>query len=633
MRTAPDLLLELNSADECPGIEAKQAREVGKSLLETVSSFSNEPGLGGGHLLLGVAWETNLFGDRVYRAEGLPDPDKVQADLASQCASVFNQVVRPEMSLERVDGKVVLVVFIPEASPSAKPIFLKATGLPRGAFRRIGSTDQRCNEEDLWTLRGTEAPGESFDASVVPSAGLDDFDPAALAEYRRLRAVVNAQAEELTYGDEELLEALGATRRVSGEVKATLAGLLLFGKTGALRRILPATRVDYIRVTGTEWVEDPERRFLALDVRKALTLALRQVEAAIIDDLPKGFHLPEGSLQSVQEPVLPRKVLREALANALMHRSYRINEPVQIIRYSNRIEIHNPGHSLKRPDELGQPGSRQRNPLLAAAFHDLNLAETKGTGIRTIRRLLEEAGMAAPEFQSDREHERFKAVLHLHHLFSEEDLAWLKGLSGEVLSADASKILLFVRESGAVDNMTCRDLTGLDTLQASALLRRLRDQNFLAKEGSGSRTYYVPGPALTAFHQPLGDLQVRPDEHQLEANKHHSLTNEHQSSLDPHHPLPVQPHGLPQTLLDRLPSPGSKPRQEVIQALILELCRIRPFSSKELCEILRRQDSKALVRVYLSPLVDQGALAYTEPDMPNHPDQKYVAHLRTEEKP
>lgn len=610
MRSAEDLLNELNNSDECPGIEAKRSREVGKSLLETVSAFSNEPSLGGGHLILGVEWEINLFGDRVYRAVGLPDPDKVQLDLASQCASVFNQVIRPEMSMERVDGKSVLVVFIPEAPISAKPIFLKATGLPRGAWRRIGSSDQRCNEEDLWALRGTESPGDSYDAAVLQDTRLEDFDPAAITEYRRLRAQANANAEELTYTDEELLESLGATRTSNGSLKATLAGILLFGKASVLRRLLPATRVDYIRVTGTEWVQDPERRFQALDVRKALLLALRQVEAAIIDDLPKGFHLPEGSLQSVQEPVLPRKVIREALANALMHRSYRINEPIQIIRYSNRIEIHNPGHSLKRPDELGQPGSRQRNPLIAAAFHDLNLAETKGTGIRTIRRLLEDAGMAAPEFQSDREHEHFRAVLHLHHLFGEEDLAWLHSLSAEPLSADASKVLLFVREAEAVDNMTCRDLTGLDTLQASALLRRLRDQNFLGKEGRGSRTYYVPGPAL-APRVPAAEPHPTRNEHQFAQDEHQLPDPEHQS--------------LPESLRQRLPTPGTKPRREVMRELILELCRIQPFSAKELCELLGRQDPKSLVRVYLTPLLETQELAYTLSDMPNHPGQRYVA--------
>jgi len=68
--------------------------------------------------------------------------------------------------------------------------------------------------------------------------------------------------------------------------------------------------VDYVRVVGTQWVDDPEQRFQSVDIRQPLMLALPKAEASVVDDLPKGFRLPEGELQSRQEPILPRKVLR-----------------------------------------------------------------------------------------------------------------------------------------------------------------------------------------------------------------------------------------------------------------------------------------------------------------------------------
>ena len=55
--TALELLQSLNLLDETERIEAKRASESGKSLLETVCAFANEPGLGGGWLLLGVERE------------------------------------------------------------------------------------------------------------------------------------------------------------------------------------------------------------------------------------------------------------------------------------------------------------------------------------------------------------------------------------------------------------------------------------------------------------------------------------------------------------------------------------------------------------------------------------------------
>src|SRR4030065_2932811 len=86
----------------------------------------------------------------------------------------------------------------------------------------------------------------------VPDARMDDLDPQAIAEYRRLRALTNPQAEELGYDNPDMLEALSAARRVDNALKPTLAGIVLFGKPMALRRVFPGLRIDYIRVVGAQ---------------------------------------------------------------------------------------------------------------------------------------------------------------------------------------------------------------------------------------------------------------------------------------------------------------------------------------------------------------------------------------------
>lgn len=623
MRSAPDLFAELNAVDESNRIEAKRASDVGKSIMETVIAFANEPGLGGGYLLLGAEWSVNDKGDTVYRPTGLPDPDKVQRDLASQCASMLNVALRPEMQLEQVEGHTVLVVYVPEADVTHKPIYKKATGLPAGAYRRIGSTDQRCVDEDLWVLRGQSQPSHGPDASLLSDARLDDFDPAALAQYRRVRQRLNPSAEELAYSDDELLEALGAVRRVDAGLRPTLAGILLFGKPMALRRMLPMVKIDYIRVPGLEWIEDPHERFQSVEIRKPLLLALPQAEATIIDELPKGFHLPEGELHSVQEPIVPRKVIREALANAVMHRSYTQHSPIQIIRYSNRIEIRNAGHSLKPVADLGIPGSRLRNPTLAAVLHDLNLAEAKGTGVRSMRRLAAEAGLTLPEFHSSREADEFRVTLFLHNLLTEDDHAWLRSLTTEALDADEVKVLIYARATGAVDNSACRDFSGLDTLAASRVLRRLRDRGLLDKEGSGSGTYYVLARPEPTAQLPSAQLA-------LDMGSPESPHGEGPAGGDSAPSmggLPQSPHAggdIPLELQARIRAAGAKPRQAELRALVLALCALRPLTVTELCQALGRRDAKELRRTHLRPLRDAGLLALKYPETEKHPHQAYL---------
>lgn len=245
LRSAEDLLEELNATDESVRIEAKRASEIGKSVMQTVLAFANEPGLGGGYLLLGVDWFVDDKGDTVYQPVGLSDTDKAQSDLASRCASTLSTVLRPEMRVELVEGKPLLVVYVPEVDVSQKPVYVRATGLPKGAWRRVGSTDQQCVDEDLWVLRGESQPLQGPDSGLVPDARLDDFDTNAIEVYRRERERINPQAEELAYNDEELLEALGALRRVDGQFRPTLAGIVLFGKSMALRRLLPMGHIRF----------------------------------------------------------------------------------------------------------------------------------------------------------------------------------------------------------------------------------------------------------------------------------------------------------------------------------------------------------------------------------------------------
>jgi len=636
MRTAEDLLNELNAVDESTAVEGKKSSEAGKSALETICAFANEPGLGGGHLLLGVRWQLNGDGDRVYHPEGVPNPDKLQSDLASQCASVFNHPLRPEIRVEVVEGKPLVVLFMPEMDHRSKPVFIKSAGLPKGAYRRIGSTDQRCNEEDLWELRGDESPQASYDGTVFHGARYDDLDPAAIAEYRRLREKVSPQAEELGYNNEDLLEALGALQKDGAECLPTLAGVVLFGKPMALRRLLPAIRVDYLRIVGTQWIEDPDERFQTVEIRKPLLLALPSVEAAILDDLPKSFQLPEGKLQSEQEPVMPRKVIREALANALMHRSYKIHEPIQVIRYSDRIEIRNPGHSLKPVEDMGRPGSRQRSPVIAAVMHDLNLAETKGSGVRTMRKLCEQAGIPLPKFQSDRVTDTFELSLQLHHLIQEKDYAWLETLGPDAQLTGSGTVLLAARNTGAVDNGLCRSLTGLDTLQASGLLRRLRAGGWLAKCAGGKRTYYEPTTKLLSIHKNephqevhqvvLGGGVFNPIEKQGDNKYPHQLPGYNPTTYtSPLHPsVEDLKKTFSEDLLGRLPKEGQRPRKQDLRQLIVDLCTITPLSARDLGELLGKRDLKGLVNTHLTPMLKGKILAYTIVDMPNHPDQHYT---------
>ncbi|WP_221090129.1 ATP-binding protein [Deinococcus aquaedulcis] len=608
-----ELLERLGELDEGERIEAKRGQQAGKSILETICAFSNEPGLDGGFILLGVEKDSSALLD-VYAPVGVEDPDNLINTLVTQTREAFNVPVRPEVWQERIGGKLVVGLYVREASAEQKPVFFKKTGLPGGAFRRIGNSDQRCTEEDLNELYQGRATG-SYDDTIVPDATLEDIDPAALEDYRAERRKVNPIAEELEYSDTDLLKALSGIRQDSkGSWRPTVAGLLLFGTGIALRRFFPLMRVDYIRIIGKQWIEDPEHRFDTVELRAPLMRLVRRTEAAILDDLVKSFRLPEGQLQAQHTPAIPQRVIREGLVNALMHRSYRQHSPVQVIRYANRLEFRNPGYSLKYEERLGEPGSETRNPKIAAALHDTNFAETKGSGIRVMRKLMEASGLTPPHFESDRPDNRFIATYLFHHFLSAEDQQWLRQFQGAQLTDEDARALIYARETGAVTNAAYRDLNRVDTLTASRRLKYLCSQGVLESRHKGRATYYelADGWAQVTISSTQADaalLSAMPDT------------------------LPAMPSGLPampESLTQQIAELGERSDRDSIRAVIVELCRLAPQTAEALGQMVGRNPRYVLAE-YVRPLLHAAVLEYTIPDQPKHPKQAYRAVKKDEE--
>lgn len=499
MQKISEILEELNSTDETNRLEAKRGSEIDKSIMETVCSFSNEPDLGGGMIVLGVIKEEHsLFPS--YVVTGISDIDKLQNDFITQCTTIFNKPIRPLMEVENVvekNGdkeikKQVLKIWINEVSKETKPIYFVKKGIPRGIYRRIGASDIQCTEDDLSIFY--DSPENNYDGSVIPESSYDDISEESINIYRKLRREVSPNAEELDYSDIELLESLSAIKKQRDEWKLTVTGLLVFGSRKALRRLMPMARVDYIRISGKEWVEDPENRFqTTLDMRGSLLELLPRVISTIADDLPKTFYLPEGKVQAEGDIGLPYRVLREAIVNAFIHRSYKVNQPIQIVRYSNRIVIKNAGYSLKSIDDIGKPGSISRNPNISAIFHETNLAETKGSGFKVMKKLLDKSKMMPPTFESSHQNNDFELRLLLHHFLNEDDYDFLAHYSKFKIN-DKQKIgLIFLREVQAINITTYKQLTGSTNREALIDLMDLCNKNLLLQKGKSNDIYFVAG--------------------------------------------------------------------------------------------------------------------------------------------
>lgn len=109
---------------------------------------------------------------------------------------------------------------------------------------------------------------------------------------------------------------------------------------------------------------------------------------------------------------VPKEAWREAIANAIIHRDYKIGgTSIQIRIFPDRIEVMNPGRLPKgiTTTNIGKWSSR-RNEFIADMFARLEVVEKAGTGITRIRRAMKEEKLPPPVFED--EGNFFKVILY-----------------------------------------------------------------------------------------------------------------------------------------------------------------------------------------------------------------------------
>ena len=127
-------------------IEAKQALGgLPESIWETYSAFANAEG---GIILLGV----EELPDKSLHALDLLDPQWLIEDFWTiitdpQRVSV-NILSQENIQIEDVDGKQIIEITVPKASPEHRPVYIEGDPY-RGSYRRSGEGDFRCSREEV----------------------------------------------------------------------------------------------------------------------------------------------------------------------------------------------------------------------------------------------------------------------------------------------------------------------------------------------------------------------------------------------------------------------------------------------------------------------------------------------------
>ncbi|MDR1403548.1 MAG: transcriptional regulator, partial [Tannerellaceae bacterium] len=95
----------------------------------------------------------------------------------------------------------------------------------------------------------------------------------------------------------------------------------------------------------------------------------------------------------------PYWATRELLMNAIMHRDYDSNAPIQFYEYDDRIEIQNPGGLYGKVSPTNFPNvSDYRNPFIAEAMKVLGYVNRFSRGVYRVQKELKENGNGGATF-------------------------------------------------------------------------------------------------------------------------------------------------------------------------------------------------------------------------------------------
>ncbi len=198
---------------------------------------------------------------------------------------------------------------------------------------------------------------------------------------------VNPDQQRRAYGElseADLLRALGVVTSTGDLLRA---GELLFCE-GDRRDLIV---YQFRRTPGGE-PADVQRLGspLLLALQRSIELVAARIERTAI-------LLPSG--QQVELPDLPEGPTREAIANAVAHRDWRLPEPISIEHSPTRLVVDSPGPLVPgvTVDNILAHPSKPRNRALIEAIRKLGLAEQAGVGIDRMYRDMIRTGHQPPE--------------------------------------------------------------------------------------------------------------------------------------------------------------------------------------------------------------------------------------------
>jgi ATP-dependent DNA helicase RecG len=374
-------LLETVARGEDSRHQFKDDATNAASLAGEIVAFANS---GGGQLFLGVA------NDGTIHEHDAASVDRLNQLIGNAASNLVRPPINPVTENVGISTGVVIVVTVPDGI--SKP-YMDNNG---AIWIKSGSDKRRVTAREEMQRMFQTAQLVHGDDVPVPGTSISDIDLDYFRRFFRSRFEQELEEQDLSLG-----QVLSNMRVVRNDT-LTVTGALLFAREPQV--FLPVFHVKAVCYPGNDI-----HATTYLDSADILGRIEMQFDDALGFVL-RNLRREQGGqgVNSLGEIEIPRIVLEELLANALIHRDYFVSAPVRIFIFDDRVEIISPGNL---PNNLTvanvrSGNSNMRNPILASFATKLIPYRGLGTGIpRSLREY------PAIDFVDDRDGNLFRAVI------------------------------------------------------------------------------------------------------------------------------------------------------------------------------------------------------------------------------
>ena len=363
-----------------------------KSIGRALAAFANTDG---GLLVLGVDDHGAIVGVR-------ETAESVSERITSFLQSGLNAPVQASMGRHQHSAGWVHWIEVP-SQRGFEPLALEGRVFVRRGRENVQPSPAEL--QDLYNMFGYIITEER----AIAAAGVEAIDLQSFWAYLDRLGLDHISDPQPDLEDD--LKARGVLAEIGGDLRATLYGVLAFGRTPQSYPQTQSFWVECVAYGGKDRADE------VLQVAQGKGRLDEQVDRALgwVQGLGKSERY-EG-INRIDVPLVPRVAVREALVNAVAHRDYAITGSQILIEvFSDRLIITSPGRLPNRVtiDSIKRGGRpRSRNESIANFLLVMQKMEKRGRGWLLMRRAMIEHNGTEPEIEEDRDAQWVQVTLSL----------------------------------------------------------------------------------------------------------------------------------------------------------------------------------------------------------------------------